>query len=322
MYRTPAGQDTVPPTPFDKWCGAILSLVNTFGLQYYLLYGGGGLAFYDIIGHPVDDLSDALKLALMILFLENDLEVHLRQVFVLECSSFHGWDSLVFVFLLVRGYFFSVISLLAFTGYGLLPAHLFVPLVLGMLLFQALEVAGDYQLARFQQQKRARLTSDRVLTTGLWGFSRHPNYLGFMYFWIFHGALSGNPYCALHMFLALHVWILTQGVPAHEHYMAGKYGAEWSHYTAAVPALWPVPFRTEQASTRGEEPGIGAPVLLTANATVVEDGSKLAPGKNLETALRELAVKQVGLRHVSPRNRRELRTEHAVVCELRERFSK
>jgi len=53
------------------------------------------------------------------------------------------------------------------------------------------QVVGDWQLARF---KRDRKNSDAVLDTGLWRYTRHPNYFGEALLWwgIFLASLAGG----------------------------------------------------------------------------------------------------------------------------------
>jgi steroid 5-alpha reductase family enzyme len=57
------------------------------------------------------------------------------------------------------------------------------------------EVVGDWQLARF---RRDRKTADAVLDTGLWRYTRHPNYFGEALLWwgIYLLALSAGAWWA------------------------------------------------------------------------------------------------------------------------------
>lgn len=45
------------------------------------------------------------------------------------------------------------------------------------------EAVGDEQLAAFKRQKKAGTATSRILTTGLWRFTRHPNYFGEAVMW-------------------------------------------------------------------------------------------------------------------------------------------
>lgn len=71
--------------------------------------------------------------------------------------------------------------------------------VLGSLLWAvgfAFEAVGDWQLARF---KRGSSSGNQVLDTGLWRYTRHPNYFGDALIWwgIFLVALPSWPYLLL-----------------------------------------------------------------------------------------------------------------------------
>lgn len=51
----------------------------------------------------------------------------------------------------------------------------------------ALETQADRQLRRFRE---VRTSPDQLLTTGVWGWCRHPNYLGELGFWLSLGLLA------------------------------------------------------------------------------------------------------------------------------------
>jgi steroid 5-alpha reductase family enzyme len=58
------------------------------------------------------------------------------------------------------------------------------------------EVVGDWQLMRFQRQRSSR---DEVLNTGLWRYTRHPNYFGEALLWwgVFLAALVAGAWWAI-----------------------------------------------------------------------------------------------------------------------------
>lgn len=93
------------------------------------------------------------------------------------------WVSLVTVFLL-QGFLIWIVSLpiqAALAG----PATLRFPLLapLGLLLWSIgflFESVGDWQLARFRADPA---NARRVLDTGLWRYTRHPNYFGDFCVW-------------------------------------------------------------------------------------------------------------------------------------------
>lgn len=95
-----------------------------------------------------------------------------------ESGGSWWWRSFFKVFLL-QGFLLWVISapLLA-AQFGSSPAHLtffdFAGLALWLVGFY-FEAAGDYQLARF---KANPMNKGKVLDTGVWRLTRHPNYFG------------------------------------------------------------------------------------------------------------------------------------------------
>ncbi len=50
-----------------------------------------------------------------------------------------------------------------------------------------LEAKADWQLRQF---RAVRTSPDQLLTTGVWGWCRHPNYLGELGFWLSLGLLA------------------------------------------------------------------------------------------------------------------------------------
>jgi steroid 5-alpha reductase family enzyme len=103
------------------------------------------------------------------------------------------WFSFFQVFLLQGVIMWAVAAPLvaaqfASSGLGILP-------ILGMLLWLVgfiFEAGGDWQLARF---KADPANKGKLLTTGLWGLTRHPNYFGdavqWWGFWLFALAAGG-----------------------------------------------------------------------------------------------------------------------------------
>jgi steroid 5-alpha reductase family enzyme len=66
-----------------------------------------------------------------------------------------------------------------------------IPFVIGWCIGFFFETVGDYQLQQFRAQRKKTGT---IFTTGLWRYSRHPNYFGETVQWwsIFLIALAGN----------------------------------------------------------------------------------------------------------------------------------
>ncbi len=88
------------------------------------------------------------------------------------------WYSYLQTFLLQGGLMVSISAPLLFAQFYPMPARLtafdFVGVAIWLIGF-IFETVGDWQLARF---KRNPANRGRVLDTGLWRFTRHPNYFG------------------------------------------------------------------------------------------------------------------------------------------------
>lgn len=106
------------------------------------------------------------------------------------------------------------------------------------------EAAADAQLRRFKADPAHR---GRICDTGLWAWSRHPNYffewLGWLAYPLF--ALSGLwPWGWIALSgPALMYWTLrhASGVPPLEAHMARRHGAAFAAYARRVPAFFPRP---------------------------------------------------------------------------------
>jgi steroid 5-alpha reductase family enzyme len=110
----------------------------------------------------------------------------------------------------------------------------------------AIEVVADRQKARFRADPRGR---DRFIDTGLWAWSRHPNYFGEILLWtgvalVALPALSG--WALVTLVSPVFVYVLltrVSGIPLLE----SRADARWGHdprylaYKARTPELWPRP---------------------------------------------------------------------------------
>jgi steroid 5-alpha reductase family enzyme len=156
----------------------------------------------------------------------------------------HFWfKSLIFVFLL-QGVLLWIVSLplqVAMAADG--PAFPAALDVLGILLFAAgffFEVVGDLQLSRFRADPASQ---GKVLDTGLWRYTRHPNYFGDALLWwglscfaLSTGALWVVLSPALMTFLLMRV----SGVPILERGLA-KRRHGYADYVARTSAFVPWP---------------------------------------------------------------------------------
>ncbi|MCO4249804.1 DUF1295 domain-containing protein [Pseudarthrobacter raffinosi] len=114
---------------------------------------------------------------------------------------------------------------------------------LGVLLWVTgfvLETVGDWQLARFKKDTSRRGT---VLDTGLWRYTRHPNYFGDAAIWtgLFLIAADSWPGILTILSPALMVWTLAgkTGKPLTEKAMSGRPG--YREYVEATSGFIPWP---------------------------------------------------------------------------------
>jgi steroid 5-alpha reductase family enzyme len=165
-----------------------------------------------------------------------------------------AWKSLVYVFLLQA----LLAWLVSLPLLGALRATR--PLAaldaLGVLLWAvgfAFEAIGDWQLLRFRARPGA---AGAVLDTGLWRYTRHPNYFGECLLWwgFYLLALAGGAWWSLPAPLLMTVLLLkVSGVTLLERDIAGRRPA-YRDYVARTSAFLPWPPR---AAVLGPETGRG-----------------------------------------------------------------
>ena len=117
-----------------------------------------------------------------------------------------------------------------------------VPGVLLWLLGTAFEAVGDHQLAQFKADPARRGT---VLNTGLWRYTRHPNYFGDAAVWagLFLIAADSWPGVLTVLSPALMIWILAgkTGKPLTEKAMSARPG--YQEYIESTSGFLPLPPR-------------------------------------------------------------------------------
>ncbi|MCG6155206.1 DUF1295 domain-containing protein [Rubinisphaera margarita] len=161
------------------------------------------------------------------------------------------WISLFMVFLL-QGVLMWIISLPLQLGIPRNPGVVNVWTFLGTGLWMIgffFEVIGDWQMARFKANPE---NQGEVLNSGLWRYTRHPNYFGEFCLWWGFWVLSisaGGPYWTVispinMSFLLLHV----SGVTLLERHMR-KDKPKYEEYTRRTNAFFPWFPRTESAAT-------------------------------------------------------------------------
>lgn len=105
------------------------------------------------------------------------------------------------------------------------------------------EAVGDYQLDAHIANPATKGT---LMTTGLWAYTRHPNYFGEICMWVGIALISAAHMPSLLLILACFVspgliaylLIFVSGIPMLEPLMAKKDG--WAAYAATTPALVPI----------------------------------------------------------------------------------
>jgi steroid 5-alpha reductase family enzyme len=104
-----------------------------------------------------------------------------------------------------------------------------------------IHVAADGQKRRF---KRDPDNHDRLLDTGLWRLSRHPNYFGDLLVYIAWAVVAANPWAWLCPAMNL-LQYLFDAIPKNERWAAEHYGQAWTDYAANTSRF--VPWRPKDA---------------------------------------------------------------------------
>jgi steroid 5-alpha reductase family enzyme len=118
------------------------------------------------------------------------------------------------------------------------------------LLGMSFEVIGDAQLAAFRRDPQ---NHGRVLNTGLWRYTRHPNYFGECCLWwgIYLLALGAGGWWAIASPLLMSLLLLkVSGVTLLERDI-GERRPEYAEYVAATSAFFPWPPRRRPATDNG-----------------------------------------------------------------------
>ncbi len=105
---------------------------------------------------------------------------------------------------------------------------------------------ADVQLNHFKQHPASH---SRICNTGLWAWSRHPNYFFEWLIWVAFALLAINGlgdwgwgYLALAGPVCMY-WLLryVSGVPPLEDHMLAKYGADYASYQKSTSVFFPLP---------------------------------------------------------------------------------
>jgi steroid 5-alpha reductase family enzyme len=143
------------------------------------------------------------------------------------------------------------VAVLGPAGFGIPPFLAAVLLAAGLAMFAAgflLESAADAALARFKARPENR---GRLLTTGLFAWSRHPNYFGEALLWWGLGlvavAFTGQPLALAGPAILNLLLVKVSGVPPLEEHLSGRPG--FADYAARTPAFVPRPPRRPEIAS-------------------------------------------------------------------------
>jgi steroid 5-alpha reductase family enzyme len=167
------------------------------------------------------------------------------QAFRAEAGAGYWWYSLFKVFLLQGIILWNLSSIFWLTHYSTIPT-LGTFEYIGIALFAVgffFETVGDWQLRRFQQRPTNK---GKVLKTGLWRYSRHPNYFGEAVIWwgffLFAlGTKGGWLYVFVPFFMNFLLRFLS-GVPMLEEDLQ-QTKPEYKNYMRETSAFLPMPPR-------------------------------------------------------------------------------
>jgi steroid 5-alpha reductase family enzyme len=119
------------------------------------------------------------------------------------------------------------------------------------------ESLADLQLTRFRS---ARVNADRVLDTGLWAWSRHPNYFGEVLLWwgLFLVTVEGTAawWTIISPLIVTVLLVRVSGIPMLEHGMHRR-RPEYTEYVARTSAFVPLPPGARSSPARTSSGGLG-----------------------------------------------------------------
>lgn len=102
------------------------------------------------------------------------------------------------------------------------------------------ETVGDWQLTRFKKNKK---NTGKIMTKGLWAWTRHPNYFGEAVLWWGIGlmafAQTNNLVVFIGPLLIDYLLLKVSGIPLLENKYLGR--DDWKKYAAKTSAFWPRP---------------------------------------------------------------------------------
>lgn len=183
---------------------SLWSLLILLGLVTYIVASGAGGARAWLVTALV--AAWALRLSLHITVRNHGEPEDRRYQSIRRNNEPHFWLKSLYIVFLLQGFLAWVVCLPAVAAVGAQTpsgplAFPWSTLLTGLgvtlwLVGMFFEVVGDWQLTRF---RRDRKTADAVLDTGLWRYTRHPNYFGEALLWwgLYLLALSAGAWWAV-----------------------------------------------------------------------------------------------------------------------------
>lgn len=152
-----------------------------------------------------------------------------------------AWIAFYKVFLL-QGMLMLIISLPIIFVYNSQQTNISLINIIGVAIFIfgfLFESVADYQLTKFKKKEENK---GRIITSGLWKYTRHPNYFGEAVLWwgifLFSIELSASIVGIISPLLLNYLLIKISGVPLLEKKYSGR--ADWEDYKKRTPAFMPL----------------------------------------------------------------------------------
>lgn len=141
---------------------------------------------------------------------------------------------------MLQGAFMLLVALPIYWNASVRGAHLTILHIIGLLIFFLgfyFEAVGDYQLSQFKKDASNR---GKIITTGVWRYTRHPNYFGESLVWwgigIYATSYAGWIVLISPVIITLLLRFVS-GVPMLEQKYKGR--ADWEEYCRKTPAFVP-----------------------------------------------------------------------------------
>jgi len=217
---------------------SLWSLMFLLGLVVYLLLSeSGGPRSLPVL---VMVAAWSLRLSIYITIRNHGKPEDRRYQAIRENNQPHFWLKSLYIVFLFQGFLAWVICLpvIAAVSAQTPPGPLDYAGVAMWLIGMFFEVVGDYQLTRFRQSTTSK---GAVLDTGLWRYTRHPNYFGEAVIWwgFYLVALSAGAWWTLFAPLLMTFLLLrVSGVSLLEKDIAER-RPEYRNYVGRTNAFFP-----------------------------------------------------------------------------------